>query len=204
MKMHPYAELMNILREYRTVARNVPSTLLRHTVSLASEAGDFWARSQIIRWLAHIRQGESEWIPTLREWLLNAATRRSPWTIEMVFDALKGWPHILKLDWFTDVARAHPGAVADALIRALDFQVINDNHIPVELVQSLASSALLAGGHAPGKVAALLSKLYPGDKRWGDIIRVWLEHPSARESKVDILDALMNGWPERVEYNQVS
>lgn len=198
MKSQTYAELQAMLRRYRFPSSNISDGMLRKLLQLADEVGnlgDHGIRAEVIKLLSLAREFQEDWAKLPLHWTLEAASRRSPWTSEMVMHIVKGWPFSMVKTPFLDITQTHPGAVADALLTLLQNSHIIPQEIPNLLVETLMQSAPGAGGNAITRVARLISIIRAKDVQWGERVASWLYLNSLRDARLEIMEALMEGWP---------
>ncbi len=198
-----YHELQEFMRTHVRRKQSVPDVLVRHALSLADMYGDSWLQIQFLKWLAEARPHQLEWAQLPIRWATEKARKRSPWTEEYIKLLLEGWPEILAFEHITEWARLHPGAVSKAILSVVKEGRIRGESVPYELMDTLVSSAPRFGGGAPAAVAHLLAELYPQDDEWGHRISSWLHLPSTRDSRVEIMDVLLDKWPHLL-HNQES
>jgi len=197
MKSQSFIELVSILRQYRSRFRNVDAETIERAVRLADEVGDFWSRKEVVSWTAQVQPGASPWLVTFVNWLVQAAGRRSPWTSEIAFEVLKGWPEVSLQDpqWL-DAVELYPSAIAEALLQALDAKVLQGSSIPETLIERLAQAALKFGGTAAAAVVRLIARVYPEDPRWGRTVLEWLNQEQTEELRAEFQRALQSAWPD--------
>ncbi|GBC84196.1 hypothetical protein HRbin11_00618 [bacterium HR11] len=197
MKSMAFIELIGILRQYRSRLRNVDTETIERTIRLADEAGDFWSRREVISWVAQVQPGATAWLVTFVNWMVQAAGRRSPWTSEMAFEILKGWPDVALQDpqWL-DAVELYPSAIAEALLQALDAKALQGSSIPEALIERLAQAALKFGGTAAAAVVRLIARVYPEDPRWGRTVLEWLNQEPTEELRAEFQRALQSAWPD--------
>jgi hypothetical protein len=196
MKSASFIELVSILRRYRSRFRNVDPETIERTVRLADEAGDSWSRREVVSWVAQVQPEAVPWLGTFVNWLVQAAQRRSPWTSEIAFEILKGWPEVSlqDLQWL-EAIELYPSAIAEALLQALDARVLEGSKIPETFIERLAQAALKFGGTAAAAVVRLIARVYPEDPRWGQTVLEWLNQEQTKELRAQFQRALQNAWP---------
>ncbi len=195
MTAEKFVELHDLLRRYRNAIRNVSDEQLRHALELADEIGDHWAQAQVTRWIARARELQPDWFQLPLGWLRQAAVRRSPWTLDLARYIITGCPMAMVRKEFLEAAERHPAAVAQALIDLIEAGTISPLEVPDIILERLVNHAPGAGGNAAGVVARLLAHLRPEETEWAHRISAWLHSDRLKESRIDIMEALLEGWP---------
>ncbi len=94
---------------------------LREWISQANRTDDFWVRVNLAQLLAKIHAGEEIWGRLVIAWLRKAALKKSNWTEDLVYWALKGWPQLfIKSEIGYALALLHPQALSIGLLRYLE------------------------------------------------------------------------------------
>ena len=111
---------------------------LRTWLQVAHRARDGWLYAQLARLLVRHRSHDPTWAPVVIGWLLEAAQRKSLWTEQLVYWALRGWPAALLHSAVALMCiQFHPRGFAEGLWKAVQAGLLSPAAIPAAWLESL-------------------------------------------------------------------
>jgi len=111
---------------------------LRTWSQVAHWARDGWLYAQLAQLLVRHRPHDLTWAPVVMGWLLEAAQRKSLWTEQLVYWALRGWPAALLHSAVALMCiQFHPRGFAEGLWKAVQAGILSPAAIPAAWLESL-------------------------------------------------------------------